>query len=172
VWTLTRPTNIWGPWHPRYPQEFWLVLRKGLYIHPGGRPAIRCYGYVKNVIDQMMKILEATPALVNKKVYYLSDPPIPLSDWVSGFSLAITGRPPRVIPRSLFKALAATGTLLNSVGIHFPITLSRYKSMTEDYFSPVEKTTIQVFGSPPYSLQEGIRETVDWLHPYWNGKFA
>ena len=22
-WTLVRPTNIWGPWHPRYLTEFW-----------------------------------------------------------------------------------------------------------------------------------------------------
>ena len=36
IWTIVRPTNIWGPWHPRYAQEFWLVVKKGMYVHPGG----------------------------------------------------------------------------------------------------------------------------------------
>jgi nucleoside-diphosphate-sugar epimerase len=70
VWTIIRPTNVWGPWHPRYPKEFWLVLKKGLYFHPGGKPAIRSYGYVKNVVYQMMGILDASPSLVDKRVYY------------------------------------------------------------------------------------------------------
>ena len=171
VWTITRPTNIWGPWHSRYPREFWLVLKKGLYFHPDGRSAVRSYGYVMNIVYQMMKIFEAPPSLVDKKVYYLGDPPIPLIDWVNGFSLAITGKPARIVPRRLLKALATAGTLLNRVGIHFPITLSRYRSITEDYFSPVE-ITIKDFGFPPYSLEDGIKETVNWLNLYWNGNFS
>jgi nucleoside-diphosphate-sugar epimerase len=169
VWTITRPTNIWGPWHPRYPREFWLVLKRGLYLHPGGRSAMRSYGYVKNIIYQMIKILEAPPLLVDKKVYYLSDPSIPLADWVNGFALAITGKPARTIPRPLLKSIAGLGTLLNVIGVRFPITLSRYRSMTQDYFS-LAGVTIQTFGTPPYSLEDGIRETMEWLNLYWNGK--
>lgn len=171
IWTITRPTNIWGPWHPRYPQEFWRVLRKGLYFHPGGKSTIRSYGYVKNIVHHMMKILEASPSLVNGKVYYLGDPPIPLIDWTNGFSLAITGRPVRIVPRYLLALLSTVGSVLAAAGIRFPITRSRYRSMTEDYFSPVE-TTIKVLGSPPYSLEEGIEETVDWLNAYWAGEFS
>jgi GlcNAc-P-P-Und epimerase len=169
AWTITRPTNIWGPWHPRYPHEFWLVLRKGLYIHPGGRSALRSYGYVKNIVYQMMKILELPRPVVDKKVYYLGDAPIPLSDWANGFSLAITGRQARVMPRLLLKTLAAFGSVLDLLHIRFPITLSRYRSMTEDYTTPMD-ATIRDFGLPPYSLAQGIQETVQWLELYWNGK--
>jgi GlcNAc-P-P-Und epimerase len=171
VWTITRPTNIWGPWHPRYPKEFWLVLKKGLYIHPSGRQAIRSYGYVKNIVYQILKILEAPSALVDKKVYYLGDLPISLLEWVNGFSIAITGKPARMIPGWLLKSLAAIGTMLGLVGFRFPITLSRFRSMTEDYFSPIEPT-ITLFGPPPYSLEDGIKETVDWLKLYGDGHFS
>jgi nucleoside-diphosphate-sugar epimerase len=171
VWTIIRPTNIWGPWHPRYPKEFWLVLRKGLYFHPGGKPPIRSYGYVKNVVRQMLIILEASPSLVDGKVYYLGDPPISLLDWVNGFSVAITGRPVRVVPSWLLKTLASVGTLLGRVGFSFPITRSRYRSMTEDYFSPME-ATIRDFGPPQYSLEEGIKQTADWLKLYWDGSLS
>jgi len=167
IWTITRPTNIWGPWHPRYPKEFWLVLKKGLYFHPGGKHTIRSYGYVKNIIFQMLKILEAEALLVNGKVYYLGDPPIPVIDWTNGFSMALIGRPVRVIPKPLLAIIAAMGSMLVAVGLRFPITRSRYRSMTEDYFSPVDKT-IKAFGPPAYSLEEGINETVDWLNTYWN----
>lgn len=171
TWTITRPTNIWGPWHPRYPQEFWLVLKKGLYFHPGGKPANRSYGYVKNIVHQMMMIFDTPEHIVDGKVYYLSDMPIPLIEWVSGFSLAITGKGPRIIPPGLLKLIAATGSLVGKVGIPFPITLSRYASMTEDYSSPAA-TTIEQFGASPYSLDDGIHETVEWLKLYWNGNLS
>jgi nucleoside-diphosphate-sugar epimerase len=119
----------------------------------------------------MMRILGAPPARVDGRVYYLGDLPILLSDWVNGFARAITGKPARIVPRPLLKGLAAIGTLFQRLGISFPMNLSRYRSMTEDYFSPVDKT-IQDFGNPPYSLDEGIAETVDWLHLYWNGKLG
>lgn len=171
IWTITRPTNIWGPWHPRYPREFWRVLKKGLYFHPGGKPAVRSYGYVKNIVHQMMKIFEVSSSLVDKKVYYLGDPPIPITDWVNGFALAITGKPARIIPKWLLWGLAAAGTLSNTIGVRAPISLSRYRSMTENYFSPVEHT-IRNFGPSPYSLEIGIKETVDWLNLYWKGNLS
>jgi nucleoside-diphosphate-sugar epimerase len=167
TWTIIRPTNIWGPWHPRYPNEFWLVLKKGLYVHPAGAPVIRSYGYVKNVVCQMIKILEAPQSVVDRKVFYVGDPPISLYEWANGFSLAITGKPVRVVPRGLLKALAFTGSMLKEVGIRFPITLSRFQSMTENFYSPMD-ATIKQFGAPEYSLEEGIRETVDWLQEFWN----
>lgn len=166
-WTIIRPTNIWGPWHPRYPKEFWLVLKKGLYVHPGGAPVVRSYGYVKNVVSQMMKILEVPREVVDRRVFYLGDPPIPLHEWANGFSVAITGRPVHVVPRWWLKILAVSGTLLKVAGIRFPITLSRYRSMTENYYSPMD-AVIEKFGAPEYSLEQGIKETVEWLKEYWS----
>jgi GlcNAc-P-P-Und epimerase len=168
TWTIIRPTNIWGPWHPRYPKEFWLVLKKGLYFHPDGKPTMRSYGYVKNIIYQVLKLMDADPEVVNRKVYYVGDPPVALLDWTNGFSMAITGKPVRVIPRGLVWFLAVVGSFLAKFKIRFPITLSRYRSMTEDYFSPVDKT-IQCVGPAPYSLKQGIEETVRWLDAYWAG---
>src|SRR4029077_4142825 len=96
-WTIIRPTNIWGPWHMRYRREFWRVVERGLYVHPGRQPVIRCYGYVKNVVDQIRKIFEAPRELVHGKTIYLGDRPTSLFDWTNGFSKALTGRPARVV---------------------------------------------------------------------------
>jgi GlcNAc-P-P-Und epimerase len=167
TWTIVRPTNIWGAWHPRYPKEFWKVLGKGLYVHPGSEPVIRAYGYVGNVVDQLIRLTQADATLVDAKVFYLGDPPINLKDWVNGFSMCQTGKPVKVVPRAVLWVLAKCGDFLAAMGIRAPLTSSRYKSMTVGNSIPMDKT-LEVCGHPPYSLEAGIEETVAWLrkvHP-------
>ena len=162
AWTIIRPTNIWGPWHPRYPQEFWKILKKGLYLHPGRRPVMRSYGYVGNVIAQIEKILDAPPEVIDRRVLYVGDKPINLFDWANQFSLALTGKGVRVVPRGLLYPLALIGDVSTRWRINFPITTSRFRSMTQDYLTPMDPT-IKLFGEGPYSLEQGIEETVRWL---------
>jgi GlcNAc-P-P-Und epimerase len=167
VWTIVRPTNVWGPWHLRYPHEFWRILGKGLYFHPGGQTVIRSYGYVKNVVWQILRMCEAPTAQVASRVYYVGDAPIDLLDWVNGFSVRQIGRKVWVVPSILIRLLATVGDVLKAAGLRFPITSSRYKSMTTSNDAPMEPT-LSTFGKPPYSLDDGIEQTVAWLrvtHP-------
>jgi GlcNAc-P-P-Und epimerase len=162
VWTIVRPTNVWGPWHPRYPIEFWRVLGRGMYFHPGRAKVLRSYGYVGNVVAQMVCILISEPSLVNRRVFYVGDRAINLYDWVNGFALAQTGKPVKVVPAWLVGALAVAGDVLSKIGIKFPITSSRYKSMTSS--NDVSMEAIHALcGEPPFSLQAGIDESVNWL---------
>lgn len=165
-WTIIRPTNIWGPWHMRYRREFWRVVERGLYVHPGHRPVIRCYGYVKNVAYQIQKIFEAPREVVHAKTIYLGDRPIDLFDWVDGFSRALIGQKARVVPRPLMRALAMLGDIPSRLtGKPFLINSSRFRSMTTSYETPMERT-FQLFGENPYSLERGIKETTEWLRLY------
>lgn len=165
IWTIIRPTNIWGPWHPRYPHEFWAVLHRGLYLHPGRQRVMRSYGYVGNVVYQIGKILGETPGVVSGKVYYVGDAPINLLDWTNGFSRAITGKNVRIVPRAVVGAAAQVGDFLSRFAIRFPITSSRFQSMTTDYLTPMSET-LDVLGRPPFTLDNGIDRTVDWLRQY------
>jgi nucleoside-diphosphate-sugar epimerase len=167
VWTVIRPTNIWGPWHLRYPFEFWKILAENKYFHPGRQKVMRSYGYVGNVVHQIVSILEMPKTKINRKIYYVGDRPIDLYSWVNGFSIAQTGNQVKVLPRFFIFLLAITGDLLRLFKIKFPITLSRYRSMTTDNPAFMDKTFDEL-GEPKYSLQEGINETVQWLkhtHP-------
>jgi nucleoside-diphosphate-sugar epimerase len=165
-WTIIRPTNIWGPWHLRYRREFWRVVQRGLYVHPGREPVIRCYGYVKNVVYQIQKILAARPETVHRQMLYLGDRPINLFEWVNGFSRALTGRNARVVPRTLMRMLALAGDIPTLItGKPFLINSSRLRSMTTDYATPMDRT-FKLFGENPYTLENGIRETVEWLRSY------
>lgn len=162
IWTIIRPTNIWGPWHLRYPHEFWRILGKGLYFHPGNRRIVRSYGYVKNVIYQIMRIFESTPEKVSSKVYYVGDEPIELLAWVNGFSIRQTGRRVRVVPAAFLRVLALWGDALALLHVRFPLTSSRYRSMTTSNAVSMAET-IDAFGQPPFSLEDGIEDTVRWL---------
>ncbi len=161
-WTLIRPTNIWGPWHMRYKKEFWSVLKKGLYLHPGGRPVIRCYGYVGNVVHQIMRIFNALEGNVNLQTFYVGDPAMDIYQWTNGFSLKLKKKPVRVVPRFVLQGLGAIGDVARLLSAPFPITTSRYQSMTTDYLTPMDKT-FEVLGYPQISLEQGIEETVQWL---------
>jgi GlcNAc-P-P-Und epimerase len=161
-WTIVRPTNIWGRWHPRYPSEFWRVLRQGRYLHPGGAPVTRCYGYVGNIVDQMLTILERADGSHNGKTFYVGDPPLDIYEWTNAFSLELTGKQVRVVPRPVLAVLAKVGDVVIRLGGKFPIFSSRFRSMTEDYVTPMAPT-FAALGNPKKTLKEGVHETVGWL---------
>ncbi|MDB5104002.1 MAG: NAD(P)-dependent oxidoreductase [Fibrobacteres bacterium] len=165
-WTLIRPTNVWGPWHIRHTKQFFRILRAGLYFHPGREPVMRSYAYVGNVVDQIVKILEADESKVNGKAIYVGDAPLDLYDWVNGFSKSLLGKPVRVVPRPLLRTIAGFGDVVSkATGKDFFITSSRFRSMTDPYLTPMEPT-FEALGPPRYSMADGIRLTTKWLREF------
>lgn len=163
TWTLVRPVNIWGPWHQRYAREFWRIAARGLYVHPGGAPVIRTYGYVGNVVAQLLRVLELPPAVVQGRTFYVGDPEDDIFHWASGFCQALRGRPAPRVPRTLLRAAGRAGDLIGALtGRPFYITSSRARSMVTEYRTPIA-ASLAVLGRGPFSLADGIRATVAWL---------
>ena len=162
IWTLIRPVNIWGPYHVRYSKEFWRIASLGLYIHPNVPSPTRTYGYVGNVVWQIIELLKRDSEEVHQKVFYVGDPPIRIDRWSLAFNKKLSGRDAVRLPLWVMKLLAATGDLI-SIIIRRPffLTSSRLRSMTIDYPAPMEPT-MQLLGMPPYSLEDGIEITVEW----------
>lgn len=163
TWTIVRPTNVWGPWHLRYQREFWRVLRRGMYVHPSMPDPIRSYGYVGSVCVQILAVLEAGDAGVHGRALYLGDEPIRLSQWVDAFSVALRGRPARRVPGVVLKGAAKFGDLAGKVGIRSPLDSSRFKSMTDDYPTPMARTAEALGGLPMVPMGRSVAETVQWL---------
>ena len=161
-WTIVRPTAVWGPGHWGLANGLWRTLARGLYLHPRGDRVIRSYGYVKNVVFQLAAVLEAPTEVVHEKVLYLGDPCISQLTWVNAFAEAITGRPVRTAPQWLLHAMALVGEGGRRVGIPSPFYLSRFRNMVTSNVVPVGNT-IETLGAGPYSLDEGVVETVAWL---------
>lgn len=164
AWTIVRPTNVWGEWHARYTGEFWKVLDRGLYFHPDVPSPTRSYGYVGNLVWQLMKILELPTDQAHQKIVYLGDRPINIRHWIESFHRQITGRTKlRSIPFWLLRGVAGVGDLIGGVTRKpFYINSSRLRSMTTDYLTPMDPT-FELLGEPPFSLDEGVARTVAWF---------
>ncbi len=168
TWVLIRPVNTWGPYHMRYAREFWETVRRGWYLHPNLRSPVRCYGHVGNVTWQIRRLLDLPDASVHGKVFYVGDRPAAIDRWIFGFHRAIRGAEPRMLPAAVMHCLALVGDAIGAAtGRPFFLTSSRLRSMTQDYLVDNEET-FRVLGEPPWSLDQGISQTVDWLkHEVW-----
>lgn len=161
VWTIVRPQTIWGPWALRYRQMF-TIMRKGLYFHPARPDVLRAFGYVKNLVWQLQQLLEAPPDQVHRQVFYVGDKPVNLLNWVQTVSFAYTGKPVKTMPAAVIKSLGLIGDLLKTIKISFPMTSTRYYSMTQSYLTPIEKT-YTTLGNPSYTIEEGVHEFTNWF---------
>ena len=92
IWTIIRPTTVWGPYHPHLQAGLWNLMSKGLYVHPKNDLVMRSYGYVKNVVWAIEKLLNAPASAINKRVFYVGDEPIKQIEWINAFSIALVGR--------------------------------------------------------------------------------
>jgi hypothetical protein len=64
------------------------------------------------------------------------------------------------------RAIALVGDIPTYLtGKPFLISSSRFRSMTTDYETPMERT-FELLGENPYTLEAGIDETVKWLRSY------
>lgn len=162
TWTIIRPTTIWGPWSIRYRDEFFRVLRRGHYFHPGNQRIMKCYGFVGNSVFQIQQLLKAPESLVCGKMFYVGDPPVDLREWVGEFSKKLCGKDVHVIPLKLMRLFALVGDFAASLGIKSPLTSFRLNNMTINNLVDLSPT-MDVCGPVPFSLHDGVALTVDWL---------
>jgi nucleoside-diphosphate-sugar epimerase len=171
VWTIARPTNVWGPYHPSFALSTWKYLNRRWYAIPTGAKTIRSFGYVTNVVSQLLAAARLAPELVDHKVFYVGDEPMPLATWVDGFSRAFTGKPARRVPHPLLAVAATAGELIKRTGRSAPFDRGRLFRITADYDVPMTPA-LQTLGQGPASLEEGIAATVDWLRREYADEFA
>jgi len=165
-WVIIRPTNIWGPYHPRFPTQLWKYMKRGLYLHPMGPPIRRSYGYVGNIVKQIQILADALSARVRHRVFYVSDPPVDSAVILDAMSMSLRGKPVRRIPRWILRGLAHAGDIAKLAGARAPITSDRYERMTSEHSSRQEEIWNE-FGYSEIPLDEAIGLTTAWLgHSY------
>lgn len=170
-WVIVRPTNVWGSFHPTFPSSSWKYINRGWYMVPSGRSPIRGYGYVGNVVAQLIAAAIAPADKVSGRVFYVGDDAMPAALWLDGFSLSLTGRKVRRVPSSLLRGLALAGEAMKRLGGRAPIDLGRLHRISSDYVVPMEPT-YSVLGRGPVTLDQGIAETVAWLREYDPAEYA
>jgi nucleoside-diphosphate-sugar epimerase len=163
-WCLVRPTTVWGPrMNPDY-LRFFRLIRTGSYVHVGARPIMKTYGYVGNVVYQMLALAAAPADRIHRRVFYTADyQPVSVQAWAEAFQKAMGAPPIRTIPLPIAVAGARMGDLLNGLGWHrFPFNSFRLHNVTTSFESDLGPIR-EVCGELPFALEEGAARTVDWV---------
>jgi nucleoside-diphosphate-sugar epimerase len=168
VWCLVRPTTIWGPGMSAHYLRFFRMIRDGRYFHVGGGPTYKSYGYVGNTVQQYLRLLDAPREKVQRRMFFLADyQPFALEDWTNAFQLAMGAPRIRTVPRGLAGAAAKIGDLINLAGFQeFPFNSFRLNNVLTVHQVDLTATR-EVCGAPPFTMAEGIEETVAWLRKMW-----
>lgn len=163
-WCIVRPTTVWGPGMNAHYRRFFDLIERGRYFHIGNRPLYKSYGYVGNVATQYLGLLTAPKEKIAKKTFYVADySPTDLIAWADAFQLALDA--PRIphVPRSLALILARIGDSIELLGIrNFPFTSFRLNNILTEYRVDVTMTEA-VCGPLPFSVEDGIRATAEWI---------
>lgn len=162
IWTIVRPTSIWGPYFGEPYNLFFKIVLARKYFHLGDKACKKSYGYIENFIYQIKAIISAKENEINKKIFYLGDyEPYDITNWANEIAGYKNIRIPK-IPYFIFKLTAYFGDVLNFIGLKFPMTSFRLKNMTTNNIfdlSEIEKIAPKL----PVNRKEATKTTIDWL---------
>jgi nucleoside-diphosphate-sugar epimerase len=163
-WTLIRPTSIWGPWFRIPYRMFFDTVRRGIYMHPRGIRISKSYGYVGNVVHQIRRFLAVDAALVNRRTLYTSDDRnMEVLEFAHLIRAAFGAPPVRQASMALMKSMAAVGDGMKRLGFRNPpLTSFRLNNLLTQMHYDLSSTT-QVAGPAPFTLQQGVQQTVEWI---------
>lgn len=164
AWTIVRPTSIWGPWFDIPYKTFFLLIKNGRYIHPGQKRIPKSFGYVGNTVFQLLSIAKAKKEAVSGKVLYLADyDPIDVLDFAETIKTKLCAPNIMKINYRALKLAAYIGDFFKFLGWrNVPLTTFRLNNL----ITPMvyDLTQLQkITGKPPYSINEGIDITVNWI---------
>jgi len=164
-WAIVRPTSVWGPWFEGPYWTFFRTVANGYYMHPGAATIVKPLTYVGNTVYAMFNILQAANGPAAGQTFYIADyPDRPVREWAELIQKETGGPKVRTAPIWLMRLIATAGDLLKMTRIwpEPPLTNFRLSNMLTGSHYPSEKTEA-VVGSLPFSLEAGVRETVDWM---------
>jgi nucleoside-diphosphate-sugar epimerase len=163
-WCLVRPTTVWGPGMNRHYQSFFRLIRRGRYFHIGHRPLYKTYGFVRNVVQQYLRLLEVPARLIHRRVFYVGDyEPLSLREWANAFQREFDAKPIPTLPEALAKLLAKLGDAINAAGYHsFPFNSFRLNNILTEYQYDMSETRA-VCGELCANVEQGVKETATWF---------
>lgn len=164
IWTIVRPTSLWGPWFDIPYKSFFLMIKRGLYFHPRGTKILKQWGFVGNTVHQIVSLLKAREQDVHRKTFYLADyEPIELGAFADQVQ-AIMGAPPirRVSPGVLAVA-AGLGDALRVLGWKTPpLTRFRLSNILTDEVQDLGLLQ-RVAGCLTFETDQALEITANWM---------
>jgi len=163
---ILRPVSTWGPWFGSPFHGFFRSLESGRYRHLPGADTPKRLSYVGNAVFQLIRLAQARPQLIDRQTLHLGDyEPTTVRQWANAIARAFGLPEPAAIPPRLAHAMALAGDLLEGLGVarNAPLTSRRIANMQiNTSVFPIDDIR-RIAGPLPYTLDDGVRETVQWL---------
>lgn len=161
---IVRPTSIWGPWFDVPYKTFFQTIARGRYVHPCSARILKSFGFIGNTIHELDRLMVAPADAVAGKTFYLADyPPIDVAVMANTIQRALGVAPIRTASVGVLRAAALVGDCLKALGWRNPpLTSFRLDNLLTPMVHDLEPLQA-VAGALPYSMEEGVRITVDWL---------
>ena len=143
---------------------FFLAIARGRYFHIGGFEIHKSFGYVKNTVYELDKLILASHEKVHRKTFYLADyPPINLREMANYIQKVMSAKKIKTIPLALFRMAAFFGDLFEVLGWQqSSLTSFRLQNILTQMVYNCEPLK-EIVGELPFSMEKGIQETVAWL---------
>ena len=161
-WSIVRPTSIWGPWFSEPYKNFFDVILSNRYFHMGPKACVKTYGFIDNVLDQILSLLVCSSSQLDEETLYLGDKtPYDISIWADEISL-LSGKKIITIPFVIFRLAALFGDFLNFCNISFLMTSFRLKNMTTNNVYELSKIH-NISGEDKVLRKDGVKSTLHWM---------
>lgn len=166
-WIIVRPTSTWGPWFGVPYRPFFENVLRGRYVHPRDIAVRKSFGFVGNTVHQLSELLRRSTATMSGQTVYMADyEPLELGHSADLIRAASQAEPvPRVpvhLPRTPHRGVGRRRPAKAWMARAAAHELPPPKLLTEMLYDVDLLRT--VVPSLPYSLQEGIHHTLEWLH--------
>jgi nucleoside-diphosphate-sugar epimerase len=162
-WCIVRPTSIWGPWFDVPYRNFFDMVRNSRYLHPSGARIRKSFGFVGNVVYEILALANADGDKVSRKCFYVGDyEMIEVFEFAQKIAKEFGVPSPRQVPLWVLKLAAGVGDALERIGVRSPLTSFRLDNlltpMPHDF-----RDLKEAIGDIPFGLDEGVKLTVEWM---------
>lgn len=170
-WLIFRPTSIWGPWFDVPYRQFFNSVISNKYVHPGNLQIPKSFGYVGNSVFQLNALSLAASELISDKTFYLADyPPIDVLHMANLIRKGILKSPVRSVPIAFLRLLASVGDIAKFAGVkNPPLTSFRLSNLLTPMIYDLSELE-EIAGTLPFSLEEGVTQTLYWINSNRSGK--
>jgi nucleoside-diphosphate-sugar epimerase len=166
---VLRPSNVYGPWDTNFTLPLLRGIDRGLFGFPAGGRFFTSPCYVKNLVSAVERTLKSHGPF--GEVFNITDgKDIPWIEFLRIIAGQMGSHLPRlsipVGPLSLISALLET--LYRGFKSKKPPLITRYRvaQAGSDYSFSIRKAKQVLTYTPPYSTQEGVRESILWYNAY------
>lgn len=168
---ILRPTSIWGPFFGSPYLDFFKRVMNNSYFHVGNKSTTKSFGYVGNIVNELIYYMNRNTKFYELDILYLSDVnPTSIELWANKISFLSKSRKIIKVPYIAIWLAAKLGDLFKLFNINFPMYSYRLMNMTTS--NVIDKKFISNYSKIEITeLDKGIINTLNWIKSNENKKF-